>query len=476
MTRPWAVLAVAFTLVGGACSAKGSDTSSGSGDGGSATTTTAKGAPSTKFGTMASPCGHDVGGKKITIKADEAGKGTDKLYIGVANDRTAEARPGLLKEMWDSTVAFTNWCNKQGGIGGLEVAPVDLDGQLFKVEQAMTNACSQTFAMVGGGWAQDNLAFTGKDGSDFHKCKMIAFPGFAVSTDFADANGVIQPIPGEGYRKPKTPSEDLQKMYPEEVKKTTAVYGEGLDSVRISKDQYKAVMEQVPGFGFLDDISFKLLNQDFSVTAQKVMDLGATAEYFVGEPEDWSSMLAELKTKGYKGIDFAEANEYDNKLFVKGPDVANGALVRIGIHPFEEADKWPATKQWLDIMKTDGPPDAKVASLGIQSFSAALLFATAVNNCAKTSGGEVSRVCVVDAAKKITKWDGGGLHVPSDLSGKSTEACAMYVVAEHGTFERKYPKLHSKDDSLDGFHCDPNGLVPIQGDFGHGNVDPSLPY
>ena len=267
------------------------------------------------------------------------------------------------------------------------MVPVDLDGQLFKVESAMTTACSDTFAMVGGGWAQDNLAFTGKDGSDFHKCKMIAFPGFAVSTDFADANGVIQPIPGEGYRKPITPSEDLQKMYPEEVKKTTAVYGEGLDSVRISKDQYKAVMQQVDGFGFLDDISFKLLNQDFAVTAQKVMDLGATAEYFVGEPESWSSMLAELKTKGYKGISFAEANEYDPKLFVKGPDVANGALVRIGIHPFEEADKWPATKQWLDIMKTDGPPDAKVASLGVQSFSAGLLFATAVNNCAKTTGG-----------------------------------------------------------------------------------------
>ena len=228
MTRTWTVSVIACALLAGACAAKGSDTS---GDGGSATTTTAKAATasSSKFGTMKSPCGKDVDGKKITLQADEAGKGTDKLYIGVANDRTAEARPGLLKEMYDSTVAFTNWCNQHGGIGGLQVVPVDLDGQLFKVESAMTTACSDTFAMVGGGWAQDNLAFTGKDGSDFHKCKMIAFPGFAVSTDFADANGVIQPIPGEGYRKPITPSEDLQKMYPEEVKKTTAVYGEGLD-------------------------------------------------------------------------------------------------------------------------------------------------------------------------------------------------------------------------------------------------------
>ncbi len=91
-------------------------------------------------------------------------------------------------------------------------------------------------------------------------------------------------------------------MYPDEIKKTTVVYGEGLDSIRINKDQNKATMEKVGGYGFVDDISFKLLNQDFSVTAQKVMDLGATAVNFVGEPEDFSSLLAELETKGYKGI------------------------------------------------------------------------------------------------------------------------------------------------------------------------------
>jgi hypothetical protein len=161
---------------------------------------------------------------------------------------------------------------------------------------------------------------------------------------------------------------------------------------------------------------------------------------------------------------------------VKGPDVADGTLIRMTVHPFEEANMWPATKQWLGIMKTDGPPGSKIASLGIQSFSASLLFATSVDNCAKTSNGVVTRACVVDAAKKITSWDGGGLHIRADLSGKSTEACSMLIVADHGTFRRAYPKLKSKDDSGDGFHCLPNGLVPIQGDFGQGNVDPSLPY
>jgi Periplasmic binding protein len=476
MRRTLGTVLVACAVLAGACAAKGSDTGGGGNGGSKTTTTTTATAASTTFGNMKSPCGKSVDGKKITLQADEAGTSPDKLYIGVANDRTAEARPGLLKEMYDSTLAFANWCNQQGGIGGLQVAPVDLDGQLFKVEQAMTTACSSVFAMVGGGWAQDNLAFTGKDGSDFHKCKMIAFPGFAVTTDFGDANGVIQPIPNYGYRKPITAFEDVAALHPDDIKKSTQVFGEGLDSIRVNKDQNKATMAKVSGYGFLDDISYNVLNQDYSITAQKVIDEGATMAVWVGEPEDFSSLLAELKTKGYKGITYAETNEYDPKLFVKGPDVANGTLIRLAIHPFEEADKWPATKQWLDIMKTDGPPDAKIASLGVQSFSAGLLFATAVNDCAKSTGGQVDRACVVNAAKKITSWDGGGLHAKVDLSGKSTEACSMLLTADDGTFKRVSPKLKSKDDSGDGFHCDPKGLVPIEGDFGKGNVDPTLPY
>jgi hypothetical protein len=475
MRRSLLVLGTAFALVTGACAAKGHDTGSPPTSAGR-TTTTAAATSAGRFGTMASPCGPDVDGKKITLEASEAGRGTDKIYVGVANDRTSEIRPGLNKELWDSMVAFSNWCNRQGGIGGLPVEPVDLDGEVFKVEQAMNVACSQTFAMVGGGWAQDNLAFTGKDGSDFHRCKMIAFPAFAVSTDFSDANGVVQAMANLGYVKPITATKVLADLYPEQVKKTTVVYGEGLDSLRINRDQNLAMMKAAGGYGFVGNISFKLLNNDFALTAQKILDLGATNELFVGEPESWAALLAELKTKGWKGVNIADTNEYDPKLFSKGPSAANGALVRIGIHPFEEANRWPATKQFLQIMKQDGPPDAKVASLGISSFSNALLFATAVDDCAKTTGGLVTRACVVTSAKKITRWDAGGLHAPSDISGASSLGCTMLVEAKDGTFVRRYPKIGSKQDAGGGFACDPSGVIHLQGDFGHGNVDPSLPY
>ncbi len=80
--------------------------------------------------------------------------------------------------------------------------------------------------MVGGGYAQDNQIFSGKPESDFHQCGMIAIPGFAVSTDFSEANGVVQPIPNPVYEKPTTWMEDLQELYPDEMEKSPLRVGQ----------------------------------------------------------------------------------------------------------------------------------------------------------------------------------------------------------------------------------------------------------
>ncbi|MFM7068403.1 MAG: hypothetical protein ACKOYM_02980, partial [Actinomycetes bacterium] len=143
MKRSIAVLTCALALVAAACGAKGDD--KGVAQGASSTTTAAGGSSSgVKFGDLDSPCG--PGNAKVA--AGEGGKGTDKLYLGVANDRGSTIRPGLNKEVWDASQSFIKWCNDQGGISGLKIEPVDLDGQLLQVQAAMTTACKSVFAMV----------------------------------------------------------------------------------------------------------------------------------------------------------------------------------------------------------------------------------------------------------------------------------------------------------------------------------------
>ena len=53
--------------------------------------------------------------------------------------------------MYDTAVAFTEWCNEHGGILGRELVLSDVDAKLFEYEPAVTEACGRDFALVGGG-------------------------------------------------------------------------------------------------------------------------------------------------------------------------------------------------------------------------------------------------------------------------------------------------------------------------------------
>ena len=470
MTRRLLAGLAALAVFASGCGAQGADDAA---DNNNPTETTAapavEGAGAADFGSLKDVCG--PGDAKVA--AADAGRGTDKLYVGVANDRASTIRAGLLKELWDAGVAFTAWCNEQGGISGLPIEAVDLDGKLLEVETAMATACKDTFAMVGGGYAQDNFLFSGKDGSDFHKCKMIAIPGFAVSTDFAEANGQVQPIPNPAYRKAGAWLADLAKLYPDKVKNFALVYG-ALPSIEQNKDQILAVAKQVGGYDNITQISYDAIgNQDWGLVAQQIEDSGAGAVSYVGEPGNMSKLAQALNDQGYDGLLFADAVAYDQLVIESsGEAAAEGIIARIASHPLEEADRWPATKRMIDVFEQYGPADGKLASLTTQAFSAWLLFAQSAKTCAEK--GEITRTCVIQAAASVKEWDGGGLHAVGNPGDNEPPPCSMFVQVRGGKFERLFPELDSADDEGEGFSCT-GGVLDVTGEFGAGNVDPSRP-
>ena len=148
-----------------------------------------------------------------------------------------------------------------------------------------------------------------------------------------------------------------------------------------------------------------------------------------------------------------------------------GDTVILAYHPFEEANQWPAVKQYDDIMEQDGPPNPTIALLGQQSWSAWLYFATSAKSCIEGSGGgQLSRDCVREAASKIKNWTGGGLHMPTDPGANTPPACWMLVQVKNGKWARLAPTLASSKAN-NGFDCAP--LVTIKGDFGQATPDPS---
>ena len=129
------------------------------------------------------------------------------------------------------------------------------------------------------------------------------------------------------------------------------------------------------------------------------------------------------------------------------------------VPPFLAEDN-EATQQYLDLFDEYLPDGKSEAILGYNSFSAWLLFATAVKQC----GSDVTRSCVFDAASSITEWTGGGLHAPSNPKESGTPRCSVVVEATPDGFV--VPDDFEATDPP--FACSEDSVLTLEGDYGQG--------
>jgi hypothetical protein len=161
-----------------------------------------------------------------------------------------------------------------------------------------------------------------------------------------------------------------------------------------------------------------------------------------------------------------ETNFYNAKYPEQAGSVADGTFVRLTAFPFEEADRNPATAEYLRALSA-AVPDSQPELLGVQAFSGALLWATAV----KELGSNVTRAGVAQKLSEIHEWDGGGLHGTSDPGNNEPSPCFIMMVVDDGGFVREYPK---EDDDADvygegnGFDCSPDNITTLRGNYGTG--------
>jgi hypothetical protein len=423
------------------------------------------------FGTMESPCG-PAGEAGVPTVADGQ-NGGNPLKIGTNTDHGYEASPGLTIEMLDAAEAFAGWCNEQGGIRGLPIEIVDLDGKLFSVPPAMEQACAEVFAMVGGGWVFDDQMYP-----RFHECGMINFAGYTVTPTAAEANGKVQPLPNPATTKPTSWLLWAKEAYPEAIANTAILYGDFL-TTKVVADQLEATMNAVGGFTVTAKTAYNPGGEaNWVPFAQSLKDNDVGAMFFVGNDANLVLLYKAMREIGYvPELVLNDANFYTELMVAEGnADATDGLRVRTAYAPFEEADQFPGMQSYLDMMATYRP-DGKIAGLGLQATSALLMFVTAANACLDRNDNVLERECVLAEGKKITSWNGGGLHTESNPGSNLPPECGIIMQVRDGRWQRLFPELGSADDNGGGWHCDDPGLVGIVGDFGDvtAGVDPNRP-
>jgi ABC-type branched-subunit amino acid transport system substrate-binding protein len=379
-------------------------------------------ATSADFGTIKDVCQRgDAGG------ASAPGVTHDSIKLAVFSDRGSSVRPGLNQELFDAAHVFADWCNDHGGINGRKIDILEEDAALFNVPPKMTDACTRdAFFIVGGGAAFDDA------GEKIRlECMLPSVPGYVASTASRGADLTVQPVPNPnnavGYGQFKW----LEKKYPGSVGKV-GVLAPDIPTTRTISDQ---TVESVKSLGFKivsSDLFPAAGNVSYSPYVAALKSRGVRGLIYTGEPETLGVIEQTMRDQNYK-VDWiaGAANLYDKRLLEQGGDAIRNTYIVTTFAPFEQADRTPALAQYLSLFKKYLPDGKAQALLGVQGFSAWLLFAQAAKEC----GTELTRRCVYDNLKKVHSWTGGGLHAETDPGAGAPSDCFALLEATSKGFE-----------------------------------------
>ena len=316
-------LVVGLVFVMTACSRSSGGASSGS----SSTSTgsgTSSGAPfNGQFGSLTTPvCGPLSTPTPAPTKAQVGatsginvkGVTASNIRIGTISDTGYVGSPGLNQELWDASDVFVDWCNSLGGINGHKIQLDKLDSKITQYKQVVQTACTQDFALVGGGAVFDNTAET-----DRLKCLLPNYPGFLVT---AEARGSDLSVQASNADTNSAVNFGIARYLSTTFPASSSSVGylaPNLASLITLKNQFK---EAGTHFGWKTtyDQSYNALGEASWVPfAQSLKTKGVKGLLWTGEPDTLGKLVAALGQVDYK-LDWiaAVSNAAEPQLIERG--------------------------------------------------------------------------------------------------------------------------------------------------------------
>ena len=425
-----------------------SDTTEASGDGGGGSRL-ANG----EFGDLGTVCQDGDGGT-----ATETGMTASEIRIGTLTDKGAEVRAGLNKEMYDTAVAFADWCNENGGINGRQIVVDDLDAKLTEYAQRITEACQDDFFLVGGGAVFDNQDFDSAGNSARVECGLPNISGYLINPVARVADLLAQPVPNPVYSYQVHNYRRVRELYPDATK--FGVLWVDIAGVSTAHDQVTEAVT-AEGFDVVYDQTYAAIGETgWRTFVQNMRDEGVQVVELIGEPENEAQLVSAMATEGWTPeVVTMQPNMIDAKFEDEASAVApEVAYARSAFPTFDMTDV-PAMADYLELMETYNPEGKYPAGLGAQALSGWLLFAKSAVEC----GADISRACVLEKARATTGWTAGGLHAPTNPTGEQPPACSIIVrfTSDGWVYDEE---ATDPDEGI--FNCSEDNLLELQNDYG----------
>ncbi len=395
---------------------------------------------SATIGDIDNPCSGEAA--EGELPGDTPGVTEDSIRIGVISDKENPSVPLPTVGIEESVKAFVEFCNAAGGINGRTLELKTYDSMITATDDVTKQACNDDlFAIVGSGSVQDQLGIETRVG-----CGLPEVGAYSATSNRSESELFFQPVPAtQSQHYNVGPCQYAAEQFPDDITKAAIVYTD-LPTASVRAQQIKDNCTAEAGFEFVADIAVPFGETNFGPVIEEMQSAGVTYFTMVSAASEMLSVLREANTQGleFNVIDLGQ-QYYDRAVGAEA--LANGAHVLTNTVPFSETDATPALGLYTEWMGETGAGEDKITSLGVQAFSAGLLFATAVDSL----GNDITRDSLVTALEGITEWDGGGLHMPTNPGEKVHNDCFLYMKIEDGDFVREYPE--------EGFDCDPAYVV-----------------
>ncbi|GAA0941634.1 ABC transporter substrate-binding protein [Actinocorallia libanotica] len=390
------------------------------------------------FGTLASPCG--AGDAK---GATAQGVTDSEIVIGYGDDRGFAQSPGLNKDMGDAVKAMIDWCNEQGGINGRKIKGNQYDAAYMQSVSVMQKACKQDFMLVGQGFAMDEAAEQYRAA-----CELPTVAGFTVGPNAAMGPNKFEAVPYPVDRYNASGLMLAMEKFPE-MKTDLDAINSTSPAITTGTRKIESVLNGM-------DVKFKNCGVQLNVKgdatfvpfAEKFKKCDVKALWTSKTPDP--AALGMLEALDRVGVDvpfIGEATWYTD-FISKWNTSGQGDNIHLSMifQPFENADKVPAVKKYLEIVEGAG---GKTALLGMQATSAFLLWA----NAAKACGSDLTRECVAKEISQVHEWTGGGLHAATDPGANLPAKCSMMLKLTGTKYEQIAPAEKGE------FACPENAVV-----------------
>ncbi len=447
-----AACAVAVVLLAGACGSRADDSSGTDLDGGTSSTTVAP-ASDGRFGTAESPCGDgDASGTSLGV--------TDTEITVTSYSDSGGQVGGLMKGVDDTGAAFVKWCNDQGGINGRKINLELRGANLFEYGAVVSAACEDSLALVGGFATFDDA------GAPLQvDCGLPNVPAAAGSSVQSGADLTWQVLPSPPNDLMVGAATELKRLYPEAVTSAGMIHPDIAMVDYIAKRMQEALTKI--GYEFVYSGTAAIGEANWAPFVVDMKDKGVAYLEAVSSWEEIVNLQTAMVQQGFEPeVTALQTNLYTDKYVQGSNGGAEGSYVQLTTWPFDEADQNRAMAQYLEALEA-AVPGAVPEQMGVQSWSAWLMWATAVKNL----GSDVTRASLEEELDTFTSWDGGGLHGTSDPAANTPAPCFILMQVQGDAFARAFPTKEGDAEIYEegnGYSCNDDYIVHLDTDYDNG--------